>query len=43
MPYLEFLSREGGSADIISLNSGGGGGGGRDDTYKSITVTLLDL
>ena len=27
MPYLEFLSREGGSADIISLNSGGGGGG----------------
>ena len=35
VPYLQFFE-QGGSADIVSLNSEGGGGGGRDDTYKSV-------
>ena len=36
----------GGSADIVSFISGEGGGGwwgSRDDTYKSVIVTLSDL
>ena len=39
MLYLEFFEH-GVSADIISLFSGGGG---KDDTYKRVIVTLLDL
>ena len=40
-PYLEFFEQRG-SADIVYLISGWGGGG-RDDTYKSVIVTLSDL
>ena len=36
MRYLEFFE-QGGNSDIASR------GGGRDDTYKTIKVTLLDL
>ena len=38
MRHLEFFEQRGNS-DIASR----GGGGGRDDTYKTIKVTLLDL
>ena len=39
-PYLEFFE-QGSNADIVSHISGWGWG--RDDTYKSVIVTLSDL
>ena len=43
-PYLEFFCKGGGGGgvpDIVSLFSRGGGRG-RDNTYKSVIVTLSD-